>query len=713
MRTHLCRAGGSTSLLAFIAFLLAAASTRADAADKLPESLRLVPADAVLYSASLRNAEQWKAITSSKAWEKLTTLESVAPFWKMAQDWTKAKDNREILDLLADMAGQEVFFYGGAAYADTAVLMQYVYAAVQMAPRMAALGVGRANPQQVQVAASLHTLLEHRDKIKAPGLIVGFRLDNPKQAEAQLKKVEEMLGNLVEQAATLKGRLKRQEVGKASYVTLTLDGKMVPWKELIPWRNFEAEAGQFDPLIRKLEGVKLTLSAGVRDRYLLLSLDETTKLLTTLGGDNPLADRPELKPLAKFAGRHLTGISYSSKSLNASTATTKDDVNATIEFVESALEPLGLKEEELKIIRKDLAELGKQWKGRLPVAGAALHFSFATERGSESYAHDWTQYPGQPRPAPLPILKHLGGDPLMAFVAHSTTNVEDYRSLVKWIKTADSHIDKLVLSRLDEDTRKHVEQGLKLIRPLVRQLDDVTSKKLMPALADGQMALVIDARLKSKQWLKALGATPKALPLLEPAVVVGVSDADLLQQALGDYRQIVNKLLEQARELGGEGFPELNVPAANKRTTKAGVFYSIAVAEATRLDRQIELNAGVSEKVAVFGLSRATTERLLAAKPLDAGGPLARAGDRDLLAASYVNWEGTVKAVAPWIEMGVDAMLNRFIDEDEKEKLASIRKQVTTVLEVLTVFRSYASVTFVEDKATVTHGESVFRDLEK
>ena len=88
-----------------------------------------MPADAVLYGASLRNAEQWKAITSSKAWEKLTTLESVAPFYSMAQDWMKAKDNREIIDLLTDMAGQEVFFYGGPAYADTIALMQYLAAA--------------------------------------------------------------------------------------------------------------------------------------------------------------------------------------------------------------------------------------------------------------------------------------------------------------------------------------------------------------------------------------------------------------------------------------------------------------------------------------------------------------------------------------------------------------------------------------------------------
>ena len=194
--------------------------------------------------------------------------------------------------------------------------------------------------------------------------------------------------------------------------------------------------------------------------------------------------------------------------------------------------------------------------------------------------------------------------------------------------------------------------------------------------------------------------------------MLGVSDAELLQQALGDYRQIVNKLLKQMRQLGGEDVPALEIPEAKMRKTKDGVVYSIPLSEQLGLDKQIELNAGIGEKVAVFGVSKATTERLLASKPFE-GGLLARAGDRPLLGATYLNWEGMVKALSPWIELGAEVMIDRFIDEDEKEKRASVRKQVMTVLEVLTVFRNAASVTFREDKATVTHSESVFRDLEK
>src|SRR5205814_7961702 len=49
--------------------------------DKVAGSLKLVPADAEVYSVMLRNAEQWKAITSSKAWKKLTEMESVQAAW--------------------------------------------------------------------------------------------------------------------------------------------------------------------------------------------------------------------------------------------------------------------------------------------------------------------------------------------------------------------------------------------------------------------------------------------------------------------------------------------------------------------------------------------------------------------------------------------------------------------------------------------------------
>ena len=77
----------------------------------------------------LRNAEQWKAITSSKAWKKLTEMQAVQMVRTEAQKqfndpknplakFFQAKENQELLALLSDMVGNEIFFYAPAGFSD-------------------------------------------------------------------------------------------------------------------------------------------------------------------------------------------------------------------------------------------------------------------------------------------------------------------------------------------------------------------------------------------------------------------------------------------------------------------------------------------------------------------------------------------------------------------------------------------------------------------
>src|ERR1043166_8630873 len=105
---------GRLLLFSLAALVLCAPPARPADVDKVAGSLKLVPADAELYSVLLRNAEQWKALTTSRAWKKLTEMEAVQAAWKEAQKqlndpknplarFLKEKDNQELLDLLADM----------------------------------------------------------------------------------------------------------------------------------------------------------------------------------------------------------------------------------------------------------------------------------------------------------------------------------------------------------------------------------------------------------------------------------------------------------------------------------------------------------------------------------------------------------------------------------------------------------------------------------
>ena len=109
MNNTTCRGSrGRLWLFALATLALFALPARPADVDKGAGSLKLVPADAEIYSAMLRNAEQWKAITSSKAWKKLTELEGVQMVWKEAQkhlndpknplvQFFKAKENQELL----------------------------------------------------------------------------------------------------------------------------------------------------------------------------------------------------------------------------------------------------------------------------------------------------------------------------------------------------------------------------------------------------------------------------------------------------------------------------------------------------------------------------------------------------------------------------------------------------------------------------------------
>lgn len=707
-----CRTRGR---LAWVALALVLSATPAGAADvdKAAGSLKLVPADAAFYTASLRMGEQLEAIAKSKAWAKLADMEAVQMAWKQAQgelnkpgnplgQFLQARENRELLDMLGDMFAREAFCYGGTELADLMGLMLEVQRATQFAPAMAALS--GMDPNVAQARAALQAIQAGRERLKVPGLVFGFHLDNTKRAGAQLERLEKLLGNLVEQAAPLKGRFKKVKIGGGDFLTLALDGSMVPWQQ-VPFDKIESMPGEFDDLVKKLQTVKLTVTLGVRENYLVFALGESTAPVAALGGARTLADRDELKPLARHADKRVASIGYTSKVFTERMAA-GGDLEKMADNLQGMLAKLDLTEAERARIRKDLAALGKDLKSATPEVGASLSFTFLTERGAESYGYDWTRWPGGPAKAkPLTLLEHLGGTPLVAAVGRSAGSGEGYAFLSKWAKVLDGYVDDIVLPKVPQPQRDQVEAVLKAVRPQLRRLDNVTAKMLIPALADGQVGFVLDAKLTARRWHQLMPEAKQPLPMLEPALVFGVSDAALLEKALGEYRQIANTLIANVAAVAGQAVP-FEIPPAETRKVKGGTLYYYGIPEVAGVDERILPNAGIGPKVAVFSLAAQTSERLLASTPLKAGGLLART-DRAMHGASYVNFEGVLKAAAPWVEYALEQGLG----DMPKEQQESILKQARTALEVMSVMRSFTSYTVTEDRATMTHSETVIRDL--
>jgi hypothetical protein len=209
-----------------------------------------------------------------------------------------------------------------------------------------------------------------------------------------------------------------------------------------------------------------------------------------------------------------------------------------------------------------------------------------------------------------------------------------------------------------------------------------------------------------------MAPTEKPLPMLEPALVVGVSDASLLRKAFGEYRTILNDLIPKLHEVA-PNLPDHQIPEPESRKVKAGTLYFYPLRAEFGIDRQIAPTAALSNRVAALTISQKHAERLLANTPLKTdGGPLADLKKPRAIGV-YLNWVAVIHAVRPWLEQGLRAA---GIDPSEQAEAGEatwkgILKQVPTVLQVLQVFRSYASSSSLDGGVLVTHSVTVIQDL--
>jgi hypothetical protein len=707
--------------LALLVGAVLLAPARAADSSKADSSLKLVPAEAAFYTASLRNREQFDILLNSKAIAKLKSLAFVQTFWKQAekdlakpggpwemfQAFQKDPQNQELLDLLGDMVSTEFFLYGDESVTGTADMLTKVVAAVQYGPLLARLQGqgGLQRRDELQGTLLLKALNDNSELLRIPDFVVGFKLSKPERAEAQIKRLETLLKGPFNDNPQLKGRLKRRPVAGSVFLILALDGSLVPWDDIkLP----EEQPGDLDKLKKKLKSMTFTVSLGVRENYLLLGIGASAAHLNKLGKGKSLAERPEFKPMAKYADKRITETSYVSKAFREKFTTTKKDLDEMAERGREALKKAGLPDELQKRVGDDLDKLMKDLRALFPEVGASMSFSFLTPTGQESFAYDWTENLSDDGSKPLTLTQHLGGSPILAGVSRARYDPESYQKTVKWIKTFYGYFDDFVLPQLNGDQKKQYEEFTKIVFPILKRLDNATGKMILPALADGQVGIAFDAKWTSKQWFPTAPPSEKPMPMLEVGFLVGVSDAALLKKGFEEYRQAINDAIAVANNQTGGQFPQIAIPPPESKKLAEGTMYYYPIPELPGLDKRVLPNAALSEKVLALSLSQDHGERLLSKKPLKTECPLLNNLDRPLSSMSYLDWAGLFDALSPWVDY---ALTNAPDLKRDQKQLASVREQVEVVLEVLKCFRCAGTVWYFEDKAQVTHTQSVFRDL--
>jgi hypothetical protein len=689
--------------------------------DKLDTSLRFVPDDAAIYTANLRGREQIEIIGKSQAWATLKTLPVVQEALKAFHAGMESNDNAKqakafwenpetqaAVKLLGEMFSDETFFYTDTSSIDCFELCQAINTSNQMA-QLAALESGdlrKLQNDKQQAGRMFQTLADHVDLLKVPVAVFGFRVKDKKLAAEEITKLEGLLNVLSFASPKLSGHVKRKTVNGHEFVTMELDGSMIPWDEFKPEerKKIELRKGDVDKVVEKAKKMTLVFSIGLYKDYLIFAVGPSTDCVARLGTGTALVAREEFKPLEKFADRRLTSVSYISKNMALRLGDNRKSIESWAEGIHDAIPKLPLKDDEKATIQKDAEELFKGIQSFQASAGAMVSFDFLTDRGVEGYGYHFVEYKGA-APKPLELTRHVGGRPILAALAHLKGSVKDYDELAKWVKTGFGYFKKFGLPHMQGGDKEKFEEAEKTFGPLVARLHDITRDQFIPSIGEeGEIAFVLDAKLTEKKLQKDMPEFPKAMPMVEPAFVLRVADGKKFAGSLDAYRLLVNDVIAALHKMSPNDVPEFAIPSAKESKIDGGTLYSLDAPEEAGLSKQFALTFGIAPHIATITITPKHSERLLKETPLTIGGALADA-NKPSIAAAMFDWAGLVDAATPWVEFAIEQ------NPPADPKKMSV-EQAQTIMKVLKTLQTVTAQTYVENGVIVSHTMVEIHDIE-
>ncbi len=730
-------------LLTLVALLISASRLPAADLAEQAQSLRMVPADVAVYSASLRIKEQRDILLESEAFDRLMEIPLVQMIkmqvtfqWQAAnipqvaqvKEYIESPEGQEAVELLKEMFSEEMFLYGGADIAGALDLFMELNTLQRTASIEAA--AAQEDRDEVMNARLMELLQEHADKFKVPSLVWGWRIDDNARAERKLDELHSVIRNLLdEQRPELSPHLQREQVGGNEFLTLRLDGSMIPWDQLREEADEDdlQQIEQWQPIISEKT---LVVALGIVDDFVLLSVGSSTDHLEKMGQGDSLAGNSAIKRLEKHADQRVTSIGYISKKLAEGISSPQRTIDDLAGMAEQVLGAAEIPAEDSEPLVEDIRSLGSKFKKYMREPSETAAIAFLTSRGYEGFQYQSSPQPMADSSKPLTILNHVGGNPLLFFATRTKDSPEDYQAMVDGLKRIAERVEKIAESKVEPDDWAEYQEVRERALPLLRRLDHATREHLIPALQDGQSALVMDTSAESKRWFRPMPESPKPLPMLEFAIIAGVSDADELRKAWTEYFDIAGDAIEIVREMNPDDGPDFTLPEPEKRQLEgAGTAYIYKFPEEWGVDSQVAVNAALNDSVAAISLMPGTSERLLRETELEVDTSLDL--NRPAAVVSYFNFEEFIDLFRPWIDYGFDVAIGKLkVEEEEDEEDGDDEEeqpeppspvmlqagffipQFQQLLDVASALRSISMVSYEEDGVWVTHSETHFEDLE-
>jgi len=567
------------------------------------------------------------------------------------------------------------------------------------------------------------TLAENTNLIVVPDVVWGFKTTKLDAAKSQLKRIEVLVKLVTQANPALADSLERRKVAGGEVITFTIKPDATLLRDAIP--GLEDHQQELEKVYDKIERLELVIGLGaIGDRVILTigdSIDHLEKLVLSGSDRKPLLATRPFEPLRAQKDKPLTGISYLSESMQRALAPSASDIEQLADLSDTIADLADLPDGAADEARRSLGKVAEGYKRRLPQPGPWMAFSFLGEQGYEGYVWDWSKnlpFDGSKR---LGLLEHTGGAPLAAAAFRVKNDPGQFEDFSSWADMGWSFFLKYLVPKADADDQEKIEEVDEHLAPLGSKFVGIMRTKILPSLADGQIAFVIDGKSSTKRLHQSLPSAAEPLPLVEPAIVLGLSDPKLFREGMSDLFELSDEVVDAVREMNPDALPaEYRVPEPVKSKLDGGTLWSYPLAN-SGLDEKVQPSIGVSDTAAVLSLVPKQAGRLLLKTRLETGSQLSKF-EEPLVGAAALDVAGLIDAIQPWVvyltRYGCIQQREGTVDpeselgpDDENEQAKDALAQAKVVFEAIKSLRVAVAETSMQSDAMVTHWRNVIRDM--
>lgn len=643
------------------------------AGDELKDSsLRLVPKDADVYWASWRQAEQWQRLVNGPVAKKLVALPAVQKAWKeFLKEWDDRSEQlaqarmvwenpnfKEALAFLGELGSEETFFFGDKN------LSRFITTVNEFTTDMQVAILEAADAPEEAYVELIDKWIGELEKTKLPTLVFGAKFQDEDLAITKVDQLEALIQLPLMAAGQpqFQNLIKRVDDSRGSRISITLNGKLIPWDAIPTTDEFDEEA--LENLREVLEEKNITLTVGMLDKYFVVSLSETTKDLLELGKGESLLAHPDFAPVVAMSDKPLTMASYTSDVFGEANWNAQFKGFFSKLFSQTAAAGrLALDDESeahdlLDDIESDVEWMDTEIAKVIPPFKGQTILSFLTDDGWEMIQYNRTPDVILQSDGPLQGLQHVGGKPLMMVVTRFANHPEYFQLMRKIVQRVKARLDEALemdLSDIDIDDNDQVEakQMIDRVYPLLEKIANTYEKLIAPSLTGEHGLVWTSGNLKAKQWVQGMPESEEPLPLPEFSWISGLKDRDSMIKGGKEIYSIFDSVLELARELDPNSVPEgYSIPRPEKVTEKSGIKYGYPIPEDCPVPADLMPHVLLSEDLLVMGYSKATTNLLADGSPLEVGKPVF-SSDSKLASASYIDIGRIFKSFGPWVRYAV------------------------------------------------------------